>query len=166
MTFNDPGRLQSLTNFETLLDYLRDDLGWPIEVDDLGDATFDYSADELGINPRYAARIVSIKQLRPLVDQQVWGIFFIEFDNNRLPVMALRRILTGLTSQKRDESIPAWQRDDLLFICVYTSAAQKEASAGSAASLSLTSVSRRAARPNCGRSVGTAAKPTSTTFAT
>lgn len=126
MTFNDPRRLQTLTNFETLLDYLRDELGWPIEVEDLDEATFEYSPQELNINPRYAARITSIKQLRPLVDQQVWGIFFVEFDNNRLPVMALRRILQSLavSRRQRDASIPAWKREDLLFICVYTSAAE------------------------------------------
>jgi len=129
MTFNDPRRLQSLTNFETLLDYLRDDLGWPIEVDDLEEATFDYSAQELNINPRYAARITAIKQLRPLVSDQVWGIFFVEFDNNRLPVMALRRILQSLAASRRqrDASIPAWKHEDLLFICVYTSAAEDKA---------------------------------------
>jgi type I restriction-modification system DNA methylase subunit len=126
MTFNDPRRLQTLTNFETLLDYLRDELGWPIEVEDLDEATFEYSPQELNINPRYAARITSIKQLRPLVDQQIWGIFFVEFDNNRLPVMALRRILQSLavSRRQRDASIPAWKREDLLFICVYTSAAE------------------------------------------
>lgn len=126
MTFNDPRRLQTLTNFETLLDYLRDELGWPIEVEDLDEATFEYSPQELNINPRYAARITSIKQLRPLVDQQVWGIFFVEFDDNRLPVMALRRILQSLavSRRQRDASIPAWKREDLLFICVYTSAAE------------------------------------------
>lgn len=126
MTFNDPRRLQTLTNFETLLDYLRDELGWPIEVEDLDEATFEYSPQELNINPRYAARIVSIQQLRPLVDNQVWGIFFVEFDNNRLPVMALRRILQSLavSRRQRDASIPAWKREDLLFICVYTSAAE------------------------------------------
>lgn len=129
MTFNDPRRLQSLTDFETLLDYLRDEQGWPIEVEDLDAATYGYTPDELGINPRYAARIVAIKQLRPLVANQVWGIFFVEFDNNRLPVMALRRILQSLAikSRQRNSSTPAWQRGDLLFICVYTSAAEGKA---------------------------------------
>ena len=128
MTLNDPKRLQSLTNFETLLDYLRDVLNWPIEVEDLDGATFDYSADELNINPRYAAKITSIKQLRPLVDNQVWGIFFVEFDNHRLPVMALRLILRSLAfSRRHDASLPIWKREDLLFICVYTSAVEDKA---------------------------------------
>lgn len=129
MKFTDPQNLQALTNFETLLDYLRDELSWPIEVDDLGAATFDYKPDELGINPKYAAHIKTIKQLRPLVEPQVWGIFFVEFDNNRLPVMALRRILASLaiTRRGRDGSLPAWRCDDLLFISVYTSAAADKA---------------------------------------
>lgn len=121
----DASALQTLTNFAAILDYLRDSLDWPIDVDTLDDATYAYSAQELNINPRYAARITDIKQLRPLVNDQAWGIFFVEFDSNRLPVMALRRILQGLaiSRRQRDSSLPAWKRDDLLFICVYTSAA-------------------------------------------
>src|SRR5690606_29223416 len=100
-TFNDPRQLQRLTNFENLLDYLREELDWPIEAEDVDEATFDYSTDELSINPRYAVRIEMIKQLRPLVNDQVWGIFFIAFDGNRLPVMALRRILHSLAISRR-----------------------------------------------------------------
>lgn len=126
MTLSDPKTLQNLTRLDLLLNYLRDVLGWPIETDTVEDSTFEYSADELNLNARYAARITSIKQLRPLVDQQVWGIFFIEFDQNHLPVMALRRILNALALSRRTRatSLPAWKRDDLLFICVYTSAAE------------------------------------------
>lgn len=122
----DPRQLQGLTDFNKLLDFLRDRLDWPIAVEDLDAATYDYTADELGINPHYAARITAIKQLRPLVNDQVWGIFFIEFDRRGLPVMALRRILQALaiSRRQRDASLPAWRRDDLLFICVSTSAAE------------------------------------------
>lgn len=129
MTLNDPRILQRLTDFENLLDYLRDELDWPIEAEDVDEATFDYTTDELSINPRYAVKIDTIKQLRPLVNDQVWGIFFIEFDGNRLPVMALRRILQSLaiSRRQRDASLPAWKREDLLFICVYTSAAEGKA---------------------------------------
>ena len=89
-------------------------------------ATFDYDFQELNINPKYAAKIQTIKQLRPLLDNQVWGIFFLEFDGNHLPVMVLRRILHSLTvsQRERDASLPAWKREDLLFICIYTSAVE------------------------------------------
>lgn len=125
---HDPHRLQRLTDFENLLDFLRDDLDWPIEAEDLKEATFDYNAQELNINLEYAAKIASIKQLRPLVENQVWGIFFVEFDSNRLPVMVLRRILQSLavSQRQRDASLPAWKREDLLFICIYTSAAENK----------------------------------------
>ncbi len=129
MTFNDPRRLQALTKLENLLDYLSDELGWPIEVEDLNDATFEYSPEELNIDSKYAARITDIKQLRPLVGHQVWGIFFVEFDTRHLPVMALRRILRALAESRRqrDASRPAWKLEDLLFICVYTSAVEGKA---------------------------------------
>lgn len=129
MRITDPGQLQKLTDFPTLLAYLRDDQYWPIEVEDLDAATFDYSPQELNIDTRYAAKIKSIKQLRPLGDNQAWGIFFIEFDNNRLPVMALRRILQSLavSRRQRSASLPVWNREDLLFISVYTSAAEGKA---------------------------------------
>jgi hypothetical protein len=41
--------LRSLTSFDALVDYLRDELDWPIEAEDAQDVAFDYSAEELGI---------------------------------------------------------------------------------------------------------------------
>ena len=72
----------------------------------------------MGINPKHAVKIESIKQVRPLVDTQPWGIFYIEFETKRLPVVVLRRILRTLvpTSRRRDPDRPVWRMDDLLFI--------------------------------------------------
>jgi hypothetical protein len=37
-----------------------------------------------------------IKQIRPLASGQPWGIFWIEFENKRLPVVVMRHILVDL----------------------------------------------------------------------
>ncbi|HEX7344253.1 MAG TPA: N-6 DNA methylase, partial [bacterium] len=115
--------LRAIKTFPSLVKYLRDELDWPIESDDFEDLTFDYEPEELGIDAKTAAKIESIKQLRPLVSNQPWGIFFIKFEPKRLPVVALRRILRSLIIKKRQSSGRAdratWQLNDLLFISAY-----------------------------------------------
>ena len=66
----DIAKLRALTSFPALVAYLRDELDWPVEVEDADDITFDYDPAELGIDPRHAAKIERIKQVRPLVDSQ------------------------------------------------------------------------------------------------
>ena len=85
--------LRRIRTFPQLVAYLRDEMGWPIGKDDFEDLTFEYTADELGIDPRNAAKIQKIRQLRRLTPDQPWGIFFVEFEPRQLPVVALRRIL-------------------------------------------------------------------------
>lgn len=111
-------RLRALTNFPAIFGFLSRDLGWPIETDDFTEEalTFSYTPAELDIDPRYHAAITRIRQLRSLVDGQPWGVFYLEFENKRLPVTVLRRILSKLgraTPNRR-----GWQMEDLLFICV------------------------------------------------
>jgi len=116
-------RLRSIKTFPSLVKYLRDELDWPIEADDFEDLFFEYDAEELGIDVKTAAKIEAIKQLRPLVTNQPWGIFFIKFEPKRLPVVALRRILSQLVIKKRASSRkadqPAWHLNDILFISNY-----------------------------------------------
>lgn len=114
----DIQKLRSLTTFESLVDYLRDELDWPVDADDVDELTFDYEPEELGLNPKHKVKIESIKQLRPLADDQPWGIFYIQFESKRLPVGVLRRILKALVpkSRKRDPNRPVWQMSDLMFI--------------------------------------------------
>jgi len=119
----DIRQLRSLINFPALVAFLRDQLHWPLEADnieDLADLTYTYGTDELGIAPQYAAKIERIRQLRNLVDNQPWGIFYIEFDSRRLPVGALRRILNAFVASRRlrEADRPVWNLSDLLFICV------------------------------------------------
>jgi hypothetical protein len=113
-------KLQSIDDFPDLLAYLRDELDWPVEENHFDDLTFDYTADELGIDEENAAKILEIKRLRPLDENQPWGIFFLRLEPKRLPVVALRRVLSKLSLKKRASANradqAAWHHDDILFI--------------------------------------------------
>ena len=118
--------LASIKRFDQLIAYLRDEMGWPIARDsfeDVDDLFYDFTADELGIDPKTAAQIESIKRLRPLSPRQPWGIFFVKFEPKRLPVVALRRILSQVALKKRASANSAertaWAKDDLLFVSNY-----------------------------------------------
>src|SRR2546421_6571214 len=89
-------RLRTIKSFSTLIAYLRDDLGWPIDSDDVEELSFEYEAEELGLDKQTAVKVKEIKQLRPLANNQPWGIFYINFEPKRLPIIALRRILRSL----------------------------------------------------------------------
>ena len=123
MTSDQRAQLAAIRSFDQLIGYLRDWMGWPIDGDDLEELTFEYTAEELGIDPKSAAAILSIKRLRPLSAAQPWGIFFVEFEPKRLPVLALRRILSRVALKKRASANRAdhvaWAADDLLFISAH-----------------------------------------------
>ena len=117
--------LRSITNFESLLTYLGDELDWPVADYGIDELTFEYDADELGLNDQEAAKLKGgvIRQLRPLPGRQPWGIFFVEFENKKLPVVVLRRILSHLVLKKRASAKASeakrWDASDLLFISTY-----------------------------------------------
>jgi predicted helicase len=119
-----PAKLAQIKRFDQLVGYLRNEMGWPIDNGhDFEDVTFEYTPEELGIDPKNAAKIQEIKRLRPLSTLQPWGIFFIKFEPKRLPVVALRRILGQVALKKRasanSSERQAWAADDLLFISNY-----------------------------------------------
>jgi len=115
--------LRNIHTFPQLIKFLRDEMDWPIESENFEELTFDYSPEELGIDAASAAKIQEIKRLRPLSAGQPWGIFFVKFEPRRLPVIALRRILSRVVLKKRASANSAeraaWQADDLLFISNY-----------------------------------------------
>jgi predicted helicase len=119
----DIERLRSIKSFPSLVKYLRDELDWPIASEDFDELTFDYEPEELGLDAKTAVKIKEIKQLRPLASNQPWGIFFVNFEPKRLPVVVLRRILRSLVIKKRQSANKpqqaAWQLHDLLFISAY-----------------------------------------------
>jgi len=116
MSHADIEKLKSVRDFEGLVEYLTYELDWPIEADDVDDATFDYPPEELGIESGHAAKIKTIKQIRPLTDTQPWGVFYIEFEPKKLPVVVLRRILRSLVKRGKSDGMATWDMEDLLFI--------------------------------------------------
>lgn len=117
----DLERLRAIKSFPSLVKYLRDELDWEFETDDVEDLTYEYNAAEFGLDTKSAAAIREIKQLRPLVGKQPWGIFYLDFAGQKISVSALRGILRGLVAKKRGSANPSemqkWQVENLLFIC-------------------------------------------------
>lgn len=116
-------QLAAIRRSDQLIAYLRDEMGWPIardSFDDVDDLFYDFTPEELGIDTRNAAKIQEIKRLRPLSVHQPWGIFFVKFEPKRLPVVALRRILSQVALKKRasanSDECAAWSVNDLLFV--------------------------------------------------
>ncbi|MFC1636787.1 N-6 DNA methylase, partial [Planctomycetota bacterium] len=120
MTPLDIDRIRQIDNFDSLIVFLRDELEWPLEAEDIEELSFDYEPEELGLSEEVAVKINYIKQLRPLAEDQPWGIFYIDFEPKKLPVVVLRRVLQSLAIKKRassqKSSMPGWQMNDLLFI--------------------------------------------------
>jgi len=116
-------QLKEIKSFPSLVKYLHEELEWPITTNNFEDLTFDYEPEELGIDSKTAAKIVQIKQLRPLITNQPWGVFFVKFEPKSLPVVALRRILSQLVIKKRNSikksEQASWYLNDLLFISNY-----------------------------------------------
>ena len=113
--------LPDIASAESLLAFLRDDLNWPVLQDALiDDLTFDWSGEDLRL-PRDASEHLrggSIRQLRPLVPDQPWGIFLVEFADPHVFRTSLRQVLRGLVpSRRRQPGLQAWQHENLLFIC-------------------------------------------------
>lgn len=116
-------QLRSVTNFDELVRYLEDELDWPLQEYGFDELTFEYQPEELGLREEDAAKVRRIHQLRPLWHGQPWGIFFVEFESKRLPVVVMRRILSHLVVKKRAAAnranAAAWDASDLLFISAF-----------------------------------------------
>lgn len=122
--------LQSVKTFPQLLKYLEEELDWPIDEMDVEKLTFEYDAErDLGLDPKTAAKVSSIRQLRQIDKTQPFGIFFVEFEPKRLPVTVLRRLLAALVTRKRASANPidrkTWDQDDLIFVSAYGEDAQR-----------------------------------------
>ncbi len=132
MSADHRAELARITCFDQLIAFLRDKMEWRIDSDDFEEITFDYSPEELGIDAANAATIQEIKRLRPMAANQPWGIFFVKFESKRLPIVALRRILSRVVLKKRaaanSDERAAWQMADLLFISNYGDTDQRRIS--------------------------------------
>lgn len=126
-----PHELSYITNFPSLVDLLRDKLGWPIGEDyGFEDIIYEYEANELGLKPEEMAKIREIHQLRPLTTNQPWGIFFISLEEKNLSVTVLRRMLRALVVKKRAGAQTAdrqsWQLHDLIFVTSFGVSGERE----------------------------------------
>lgn len=112
--------LKEIKNFDQLINYLEEELNWPCKEYGFDEITFKYEPTELGLKDNQIAQIKSIYQLRPFYHGQPWGIFFIEFEKKKLPIVLLRKILNHLVLKKRASASSAekatWNTDNLLFI--------------------------------------------------
>jgi len=130
--------LADIKTFDQLLPWLSTNLNWPmaeIEIAEetaFDDLTFEYEAKELGLKQDDIAHVREIRQLRPMVTGQPWGIFFVNFDDKKIPVGVLKRILGGLTIKKRQSANKAeqkaWTLHDLLFISASGNSGARELS--------------------------------------
>lgn len=115
--------LRTILNFNDLIHYLEEKLDWPLRQYGFDELTFEYQPEELGLKEDDAAKVRAIHQLRPLHHDQPWGIFFVEFENKKLPVVVLRRILSHLVIKKRASANrageAAWHSEDLMFITTF-----------------------------------------------
>lgn len=115
--------LRAIHNFNDLILYLEEKLDWPLQEYQFDELTFEYQPEELGLKDEDAAKVKTIHQLRPLRHDQPWGIFFVEFENKKLPVVVLRRILSHLVVKKRASASrageAAWHSEDLMFITTF-----------------------------------------------
>ena len=127
-----PNDIHSIRNFDTLLDFLREKLGWHIPEDvELEDIAFPWSTEDLDLDELTEELVINCQQLpsfptnQPTLgifeDTQPWGIFFLQFDSESIYRTALRRVLRGLVERRdRDASLPVWKHSHLLFICTTT----------------------------------------------
>jgi len=84
---HDVERLRNIKTLPQIITYFRDKLGWQIETTDIEEITFEYEPAELGFNNEEVVYFKESKQIRPLVADQPWGIFWISFEKKRLPVV-------------------------------------------------------------------------------
>ncbi len=105
-----------------LFEYLADELGWPLDVTDMDEErlTWEWLPDEVGIDPDQMSSLRRLRQLRPLSVDQPWGIFFVEFDRERLPVTQFRRVAQAFARRRSQrapgDNRPRWDAENLLFV--------------------------------------------------
>ena len=114
--------MKGIHNFKTLLSWLSKELNWNMGIDDfedIEDITYDFDAKDIHLKPEEFAKIISLKQLRPLHEKQPWGIFAVEFESKRFEVSSLRKILSGLIPKRRNRDHAVWDKKNLLFFCFW-----------------------------------------------
>ena len=111
--------IKNVVDAESMLHYCAMNLGWRLDtsfLEDIDDVTYDFNAHDLGLNEDSFAKIKELRQLRPLVDNQPFGVFLVEFEDKELCVSALRRILKRLTPSKYGREYKTWKCNRLIWV--------------------------------------------------
>ncbi len=112
--------IKKIKDFKTLAHFLAEELNWPIDPDnvDVEDLVFDYSPEDIGLSEEFATKVKFIKQIRPLDSNQPWSVFWIDFENKKLPLTVLRRILNVFVTKKRGNSrnLATKELEDIMFV--------------------------------------------------
>ena len=113
--------VRGVHDFASLLHLLQAELGWPVDARSTqAEATFDWTGSDLLLSSDAARRLKDgkVSQICPFVAGQPWGIFLVEFAQEKVYTTALRQVLRRLTPNLRQAcDLPAWDRENLLFIC-------------------------------------------------
>lgn len=119
---------KNVSNLDTLLQYCAETLSWRIDeeyFEDLDELTYDFEAADLGLKEEAFTKIKSLKQLRPLVENQPWGIFAVDFESKKLEISAVRKILCKLICSPHNADYKTWACDQLLFLCFWGESAYR-----------------------------------------
>ena len=112
-------RFLSIKNFPSLVNFLAEELQWPIDLDEFDDyesLAYDFSPEELGIKEEFISKIKNIKQLRPIGDNP-YAIFWIDFESLLLDVHGNGpRHLLQFLEQNQDICLHFPQRDSCPFL--------------------------------------------------
>ena len=104
-------------------------LGWQIPqgIEQIEDIFFGWTQEELGADDLNQHLMDGqVFQIRPMSENQPWGIFILEFQNENVFTTGrgltgpLRKVLRGLVPKRRRQANhPTWDKENLLFICTH-----------------------------------------------
>ena len=116
-------RVFRIKDLDSLLGFLREDLYWDLPEASIDDVSFEWTGLDLNLSEDVNKKLKGglIRQLQPFATHQPWGIFVVEFATREVSIITLRQILRCFVAKRRGArpDLPAWQCENLLFICLY-----------------------------------------------
>jgi hypothetical protein len=102
--------------------------GWqiPQDVEEIENISYGWTQEQLKADDLDQDIIGGqVYQIQPMDDNQPWGIFILEFNNENVFTAGrgltgpLRKVLRGLVPKRRQPNRSVWDKENLLFICTY-----------------------------------------------
>jgi len=116
-------RVYRIKDLDSLLGFLREDMYWDLPEASIDDVSFEWTGLDLNLSEDINIKLKGglIRQLQPFATNQPWGIFVVEFATREVSIITLRQILRCFVAKRRGArpDLPAWQCENLLFICLY-----------------------------------------------